>query len=263
MNAASGQSPNILDGHEPLTSFGRPVHAVIVGDSGGIGQAFFEALAQNQSVVRVHALSRTPPKFSDPKTLSGVIDLEDEHAIAAAADGIAEHSGTINLIIVATGILHDGAAFQPEKSWRALSADQLERAFKINTIGPLLVARHFLPLLDRDAKSVFAVLSARVGSIEDNRLGGWYGYRASKAALNMSVRNLSVELGRTHPHAICLSLHPGTVDTGLSKPFQRDVKEGQLQSPASCTTNLIRVIDAATPDDTGEFFAYDGTRLPF
>ena len=263
MNAASSLSPNVLDGHEPLKSLGRPLHAVIVGASGGIGRAFVEALAQIQSVVRVHALSRTPPKLSDPKTLGGVIDLEDEHTIASAAEEIAEHSGKINLIIVATGILHDGVAFQPEKSWRALRADQLERAFKINTIGPLLVSRHFLPLLDRDAKSVFAVLSARVGSIKDNRLGGWYGYRASKAALNMSVRNLSVELGRTHPHAICLSLHPGTVDTGLSKPFQRGVKEGQLQSPASCAANLIGVIDSVTPDDSGKFFAYDGTRLPF
>ncbi len=263
MNAASGQPPNVLDAHEPLASFGRPVHAVVVGSSGGIGQAFVEALTQDQSVVRVHALSRTQPKFSGPKILNGEIDLEDEQTIAEAADGITQHSGKINLIIVATGILHEGAAFQPEKSWRVLSADQLERAFKINTIGPLLVSRHFLPLLDRDSKSVFAVLSARVGSIEDNRLGGWYGYRASKAALNMSVRNLSVELGRTHPHAICLSLHPGTVDTGLSKPFQRGVKEGQLQSPASCAAKLIGVIDSATPDDSGEFFAYDGTRLPF
>ena len=263
MNAASGQLPNVLDAHGPLTSFGQPVHAVVVGSSGGIGQAFVEALARNQSVARVHALSRTPPEFSDPKIVSGEIDLEDEQAIAEAGDRTAQHSGKINLVIVATGILHDGAAFQPEKSWRALSADQLERAFKINTIGPLLVSRHFLPLLNRDAKSVFAVLSARVGSIEDNRLGGWYGYRASKAALNMSVRNLSVELGRTHPQAICVSLHPGTVDTGLSKPFQRGVKEGQLQSPASCAANLIGVIDSATPDDSGKFFAYDGTRLPF
>ena len=263
MKAASSLSPNVLDGHEPLKSLGRPSHAVIVGASGGIGRAFVEALAQIQSVVRVHALSRTLPKLSAPKTLNGVIDLEDEHTIASAAEEIAEHSGKINLIIVATGILHDGAAFQPEKSWRALRTDQLERAFKINTIGPLLVSRHFLPLLDRDAKSVFAVLSARVGSIKDNRLGGWYGYRASKAALNMSVRNLSVELGRTHPHAICLSLHPGTVDTGLSKPFQRGVKEAQLQSPASCAAKLLSVIDSATPDDSGGFFAYDGTRLPF
>ena len=263
MNTPNSTSPNVVDGHEPLTSLGRHAHAVIIGASGGIGQAFVEALAKNQSVERVHAFSRTPPKFSEPKTLSGVIDLEDEHTIAAAAGEIAEHSGRINLIIVATGVLHDGAAFQPEKSWRALKSDQLERAFRINTIGPLLVSRHFLPLLNRDAKSVFAVLSARVGSIEDNRLGGWYGYRASKAALNMSVRNLSVELGRTHPHAICLSLHPGTVNTGLSKPFQRGIKEGQLQSPASCAAKLISVIDSATPGDSGEFFAYDGTRIPF
>ena len=128
-----------------------------------------------------------------------MIDLEDEYTIASAAEKIAEHSGKINLIIVATGILHDGAAFQLEKSWRALRTDQLERAFKINTIGPLLVSRHFLPLLDRDAKSVFAVLSARVGSIKDNQLGGWYGYRASKAALNMSVETCLSSLDRNTP----------------------------------------------------------------
>ena len=157
MKVASGQSPNVLDGHKPLTSFGRPVHAVIVGASGGIGQAFFEALAQNQSVVRVHALSRTPTKFSDPKTLSGVIDLEDEHAIAAAAEEIAEHSGKINLIIVATGILHDGAAFQPEKSWRALRADQLDDKHHRPLAG--VTAQ---PLLDRDACRALRWLDVRI-----------------------------------------------------------------------------------------------------
>jgi len=239
------------------------VRAVVIGASGGIGQAFVEALVQNECVAQVHALSRKPIEFQGPKILSGAIDLEDESSIAMAAKRLAEDSGALDLIIVATGILHDGAAFQPEKSWKSLSADQLERSFKINTIGPMLAAKHFLPLLNREAKSVFAVLSARVGSIDDNRLGGWYGYRASKAALNMSIRNLAIELGRTHPHTICLSLHPGTVDTDLSKPFQRGVKEGQLQTPASCAANLIRVIDIATPADSGEFFAYDGARLPY
>ncbi len=162
-------------------------------------------------------------------------------------------------MIVATGILQ-GDGIAPEKSSRELSADGLARYFAVNTIGPALVAKHFLPLLSR-GPAVFAALSARVGSIGDNRLGGWYGYRASKAALNMIVRTLAIELARTRPEAVCIALHPGTVDTGLSQPFQRGVPPGQLFTPQRSAEALLDVLAGLTPADSGGCFAWDGQRI--
>jgi NAD(P)-dependent dehydrogenase (short-subunit alcohol dehydrogenase family) len=129
-------------------------------------------------------------------------------------------------------------------------------------VGPALVAKHFLPLLPRQGRSVFAALSARVGSIGDNRLGGWHSYRASKAALNMLIKNASIELARTRPDAVIVGLHPGTVDTGLSKPFQRGVAHNKLFTPEYCAERLIAVTDGLTRDDTGHVFAWDGARVP-
>ncbi|NCQ64500.1 MAG: SDR family oxidoreductase, partial [Alphaproteobacteria bacterium] len=128
---------------------------------------------------------------------------------------------------------------------------------------PALIAKHFLPLLPRDRRSVFAALSARVGSISDNGIGGWHSYRASKAALNMLVRNYAIELGRTHKHAVCVALHPGTVDTALSQPFQSNLPEGQLTAPAEAAGNLLRVIDGLTPEDSGHLFDWAGERVEF
>ena len=152
---------------------------------------------------------------------------------------------------------------QPEKNYRAQSPDAYARAFAINATGPALVAKHFLPLLPRTGKSVFAALSARVGSIEDNRLGGWHAYRASKAALNMIMRNLAIELSRSHPDAIALTLHPGTVETNLSAPFARNVASGQLFTPDHSASCLIDVIDKAVPADSGSLIAWDGQKIPF
>lgn len=166
-----------------------------------------------------------------------------------------------HMVIVATGLLHDASGLQPEKTWRALEAGSLERSFRVNSIGPALVAKHCLPLLARDRKSVFAALSARVGSIEDNRLGGWHAYRASKAALNMLIRTLSIELAHRNPTAICVALHPGTVDTALSRPFQRGVNT--LFSPPRAATCLLEVMDDLTSEHSGQLFAWDGQRIPF
>ena len=136
-------------------------------------------------------------------------------------------------------------------------------AFRLNTTGPALVAKHFLPLLARDRKAAFAALSARVGSIEDNGLGGWYAYRASKAALNMAIKTLSIELARRYPLALCVGLHPGTVDTALSKPFQAGVPQERLFSPAQSARHLLSVLDELTAEDSGKLFAWDGRRIPF
>lgn len=188
-------------------------------------------------------------------------DLLDEQSIASAAHEIGK-DGPLDLVIVATGVLQT-EELRPEKSWRALDMTDLAMAFAINATGPALIAKHTLPLLRKDARSVFAALSARVGSIEDNRLGGWHGYRASKAALNQLVRNFSIELGRNNPEAIAVTLHPGTVDTSLSRPFQRGLPTGQLVSSSASAANLLQVIEQLTPKDSGLLLAWDGSRIPF
>ena len=237
-------------------------NAAVIGAVGGIGSAIADSLETRAGGTCVFRLSRSN---SSPQTDARQlhIDLEDESSIQAATVAIARQAEALDLIIVATGLLHDGETLRPEKSWSALSGDNLEQLFRINTIGPALVAKHFLPLLAKGRKSTFAVLSARVGSIEDNRLGGWYGYRASKAALNMLIKTLSIELARNRPRAVCVGLHPGTVDTALSQPFQRGVPEGRLFSPNFAAEKLLQVLDTRSPSDSGGLFAWDGSRIPW
>lgn len=247
----------------PLRSFGDALKVAIFGASGGLGQAFVDLLAGSPKVAHIAAFSRSQPEFSDPKIHWTPVDLEREETIARAADEASMTAGALDLVLVATGVLHESNGLQPEKSWRALDVGSLEKAFAVNSIGPALIAKHFLPLLARDRKAVFAALSARVGSIEDNDLGGWYAYRTSKAALNMLIKTLSIELARRNPSAICVALHPGTVDTALSKPFQSSVRNGKLFSPQLAATNLLGVLDSATVADTGRLLAWDGARIPF
>jgi NAD(P)-dependent dehydrogenase (short-subunit alcohol dehydrogenase family) len=185
------------------------------------------------------------------------LDLLDEASIAAAAGACG--SG-LTLVIDATGFLHDGA-FQPEKSLRQLDPAHLARSFALNATGPALLMKHFLPLLARNERAVFATLSARVGSISDNRLGGWYAYRASKAALNQLVRTAAVEIARTRPQAICVALHPGTVDTGLSGPFAKNGLD--VQTPAESAGKLLAVIAGLTTERTGTLIDQNGTTIPF
>jgi NAD(P)-dependent dehydrogenase (short-subunit alcohol dehydrogenase family) len=187
------------------------------------------------------------------------IDLEDEASIARAAQAAAL-DGSFDLVFVATGVLH-GEGIAPEKRLGDLDRDRLLRAFSVNAVGPALVAKHFMPLLTKHGRSVFACLSARVGSISDNRSGGWYGYRASKAALNMLVRTIAIEGARSRPELVCVALHPGTVDTGLSKPFQRGVPAERLFTPAFAAERLLTVMEGLTPEDSGGCFAWDGARV--
>ncbi len=191
----------------------------------------------------------------------GVVDLLDERSMAAAAADLAREV-PLRLVMVATGVLHQGN-MQPEKTMRALDAEQLGRGFAVNTIGPALLAKHFIPLLPRAGKSVFAVLSARVGSIGDNRLGGWYGYRAQKAALNQIIRTMAIEVGRTHPEAIVVALHPGTVASGLSAPFRGGVSPDRLFTPDFAARHLLDVVESLTVADSGAFVAWDGQAIPF
>lgn len=218
--------------------------AAVIGASGGIGAALVAALEADGHAV--HALSRSTTGF----------DLLDEASIAAAAGQV----GEVDLVIVATGLLH-AEGHRPERSLAELDADCLARSFAVNTIGPALVAKHFLPLLPRDRRGVFAALSARVGSIGDNRTGGWHGYRASKAALNMLIANFAIDQRTRRPHAIVVGLHPGTVATPLSQPFQRGVPADKLFTPAFSARALLDVIAALEPADSGGCFAWDGARI--
>ena len=241
-----------------LNSFRDGMNVAVIGAGGGIGAALADQLAGADHVANLWRTYRQPRPGRNAVTL----DLEDEGSIAAAAAEIGHAARALDLVIVATGILHDADKLQPEKSWRALTAESLATAYRINTVGPALVAKHFLPLLRRDSKAVFAALSARVGSIADNQLGGWYGYRASKAALNMVLRTLAIELARSRPLACCVGLHPGTVDTALSQPFQKGVPTDRLFPATRAARQLLGVIDDVTPAGSGRVFAWDGTLVP-
>ncbi len=248
----------------PLSALGN---AVIIGSSGGIGQALVRALAVKARFKRVYCLNRagqTPsplPQTGLTQTeLTGLaIDLTKEDSILHAAEQVALQ-GPVSLVLVATGLLQDGEQ-SPEKTMRHLSSDALMRAFQINAVGPALVAKHFLPLMSREGRSVFAALSARVGSISDNRSGGWYSYRAAKAALNMLIQTLALEHARKFPLGVCVGIHPGTVDTNLSKPFQRGVPSERLFSPELSAAHILRLVQDLTTADSGGLFAWDGTRI--
>ncbi len=237
-----------------------PLRCAVFGASGGLGRALAEALAARDDVAELHAGSRSGQAIGGGKLRRFAFDLTDEDSIAAACAGI---GGPLDMVLIATGRLTRVDGTGPEKSYRALSGEGMAELFAVNTIGPALIAKHALPLLRRDGRAVFAAISARVGSITDNRLGGWHAYRASKAALNMLVKNLALELARTHPQAIAVTLHPGTVDTALSQPFQRGVAEGKLFTPAFSASALLAVLDGLTPEASGGLYAWDGARVPF
>ena len=245
---------------DALASFEPGFTAAIVGASGGIGSALTDRLARDPNVGRVVAFSRKPLDMTTPGVTAARLDVEDEGSIEAAA-AILDDRPPPRLIIIATGLLHDGDRLQPEKHWRDLDAERLDRQFRINTIGPALVAKHMLPRFPKTGKAVFAALSARVGSIADNRLGGWYGYRASKAALNQIIKTLAIELQRKRPDALCIALHPGTVETSLSEPFRN--ASATRFSPDRAAQHLMAVIDGVQADDNGRVFAWDGEPIPY
>lgn len=233
-----------------MNSFPRGDLAIVIGATGGIGSALVHELGRQAVFATTLGFSRNGLP---------ALDLCDESSVANCA-AHAARLGVPRLILDATGMLHRDN-LQPEKSWRQLDAAQMAEAFAINAIGPALLMKHFLPLLPRSGKSVFATLSARVGSIGDNRLGGWYSYRASKAALNQFVRTAAVELGRSHREAICVALHPGTVDTRLTLPFRKAGLD--VQSPDIAAGRLLSVIDKLGPGDSGGFFDHLGVDVPW
>jgi NAD(P)-dependent dehydrogenase (short-subunit alcohol dehydrogenase family) len=229
--------------------------AVVVGAGGGLGAALLANLQQSVAYGEVLGLGRN----------AGVrLDYLDEGSIARAAQQVgqagAESGCELRLLIVASGFLH-GEAGQPERSWSHLDAAYLQHVFAINAIGPALVMKHFLPLLPKSGRCVAGFVSAKVGSIGDNALGGWYGYRASKAALNQLVKTASIELTRRNKDSVCIALHPGTVDTALSQPF---AKTGlKVRPPDEAAGDLLRVLGDVSAGDTGSLIDYRGEKLPF
>ena len=229
--------------------------AVVIGSSGGLGAAMLAQLQGDPNYTQALGLSRSTEVS---------VDYLDESSIAKAAQSIASLCTTsgleLRLLVVATGFLH-GKQGQPERSFIHLDAAYLNQVFQINTLGPALVMKHLLPLLPKSGRCVAGFISAKVGSIGDNALGGWYGYRASKAALNQLVKTASIELARRNKDSICVSLHPGTVATALSEPF---AKTGLNVRPASeAATDLLAVLAGLNPADTGGLIDYQGQKLPF
>lgn len=234
--------------------------AVVIGSSGGIGGALVAELLARGAHRTVFALSRSasPPPSG---AVAGRIDLTDEASVRAAAAQVGEDGHPADLVIVASGQLHGPALF-PEKALKALDPAAMATLFAVNAIGPALAAKHFVPLLPREGRGVFAALSARVGSIGDNRLGGWYSYRAAKAALNQILRTLAIEVARTRPGAIVVGLHPGTVTTPLSQPFRPAPDQPGVFPPDVAAAHLLDVLGGLGPSETGGVFAWDGKAVP-
>ena len=242
-----------------LCSFKKDMNVAVIGASGGIGNQIVEQLARHDSVKTIYALSRSQTSFSSEKVKWLPLDYSQEDSVEAAASQ-ASLSAPLDIVFVATGLLHNDD-ISPEKSLKEIDTQSFAKAFHVNSTGPALVMKHFLPHMNKDAKSVFCVLSARVGSISDNYLGGWYAYRASKAALNMLIKTASIEIARKNKHVCVAALHPGTVDTQLSEPFQSHVPEGKLFTPEYSSTCLIDVMNNLTHKDSGKIFAWDGQEI--
>ncbi|MEM1349452.1 MAG: SDR family NAD(P)-dependent oxidoreductase [Myxococcota bacterium] len=251
-----------------LSTFELPINAFIQGASRGIGLGIVRLLLDDENVARVFATSRHPGRADVLETLKREhpdrlhlvrLDVTDEGTIEAAARAVREHTDALELLLNVTGVLHDASrGMAPEKALRDLNPEHLAHSFAVNTIGPMLVAKHFWGLLKHERRAVFANLSARVGSIGDNHLGGWYGYRASKAAQNQFTKTLSIELGRRAKNVLCVALHPGTVDTQLSKPFQANVPAHKLFDPARASAQLLDVINQLSASDSGTFYDWAG-----
>ena len=249
-----------------------PRTALVQGASRGLGLAFVRRLLEGSEFEHVIATSRAPEESVELRALRAEhgaslelepLDVLDEASVEAASKRIAARHPALHLLVNCAGLLHEAGRVRPEKRLEAIEPAALRRVFETNAFGPLLVAKHFLPLLAHPERAVLANLSARVGSIGDNRLGGWYAYRASKAAQNMFTRTLAIELARRAPQAICVALHPGTVDTDLSRPFQRGVPAERLFDADRAARQLLGVIGNLTPGQSGEFLAWDGSPIPW
>ena len=227
----------------------------VIGSSGAIGSAFVDHYINDQSINSIFSFSRSSIGIDNNKVKHFSIDIENENSVQDAAKSVEEIN--FDEIIIASGLLHTNE-FGPEKSIKDLKADNILKILNVNTVGPAIIGKHFLPLLNKNNKSVMAFLSARVGSISENKLGGWYAYRASKSALNQIIKTFSIELKRTNPKAIIIGLQPGTVDSELSAPFKRSVSNNKLFSAEYSASQLLGVIKRADESSSGNLISWDG-----
>lgn len=232
-----------------LTSLSKPYKALVIGSTGGIGQAICSQLETDPDCEQVIGLSRS----TDPS-----IDLTDEASLEQAADLIGQKHGEIDVLIIATGVLMTSDGSSPEKAFSQIDISYSQQQFAINAIGPALVFKHFMPLLGRKGRKLVATLSARVGSIGDNGLGGWISYRASKAALNQITHTAAIELSRKNKESVCVALHPGTIETDLSRPLANG---NFTHTPDECAENLLSVLNTLQPEQSGGFFDYSGASI--
>lgn len=231
--------------------------ALVIGASGGLGAALKAQLVASGTYSQVLGLSRSISDADAP-----LLDVTNEPSITASADWLREKCAAqpLRLLIVASGFLHESGS-GPERSLAHLDAAYLTQVFAVNAIGPALMLKHFAPLLPKEGEAKIVFISAKVGSIGDNALGGWYGYRASKAALNQIVKTASIELARRNKNTCCIALHPGTIETQLSQPF---AKNGlNVRTPARAAQEIAQVIEHLQPQDNGIFVDYQGQRVPW
>lgn len=257
-------------GAPPVAGLERPATVLVTGASGGIGLAILRALLDDAQVGGVHAVSRGATSHPELAALAGAhgarlqrvdADLSRDDGFAAVRHALRD-TPALDLVVHAAGVLHaDHVA--PEKSVGEVRRATLESVFALNAFAPILLAQALMPWLAGRRPVVFASLSARVGSIGDNRAGGWYAYRASKAAQNQLMRTFAIEWRRRNPYGICLLLHPGTVATPLSAPFRSRVPADRLFAPEDAAAKLLRIIASSTPADTGRFVAWDGSDIPW
>ncbi|MBW4643998.1 MAG: SDR family NAD(P)-dependent oxidoreductase [Goleter apudmare HA4340-LM2] len=249
----------------------NPVNTLIVGASQGIGLGFVKKLLQDVRITKIYATYRqaesAPDLLAIEREYSNILtclslDITNEQNIVASIQKIGTEVKQLHLVINCVGILH-ADNLQPEKSLKQLNSENLLHYFQVNSIGAVLLAKHLLPFFRHGERSVFATISAKIGSIGDNQLGGWYGYRASKAALNMFMRTAAIEYARSSPKSLVVTLHPGTTDTRLSRPFQKNVPTDKLFSVERTVSQLLSVIEELQEGDSGQFFSWDGSRLPW
>jgi NAD(P)-dependent dehydrogenase (short-subunit alcohol dehydrogenase family) len=254
-----------------MNSLNNQNNILIVGGSRGIGLGFVKRLVEQDKNANIYATYRQKTTAEELFNLQSQyssslhlleLDITQEEEIANLCKYLKKEISELHLVINCVGILHEGD-LKPEKSLKHINTENLLSYFQVNSIGSVLLAKHLLPLFRHPNPSIFACISAKVGSIGDNYLGGWYGYRASKSALNMFMKTVSIEYNRTCPHTIVVTLHPGTTDTNLSKPFQKNVPPEKLFSVEKTVTQLLNVIDNLTENDNGQFFSWDGNLLPW
>ncbi|XP_028279325.1 uncharacterized protein LOC114447317 isoform X1 [Parambassis ranga] len=258
--------------------------ALIQGASRGLGLEFCRHILKNKSLAGVIATCRNPDGATELRGLADQhpgrltvlkLDVDQEEDIRGAAERVKESFGRLDLIVNSSAMLHPSG--KGETSLRDVSAQGIISTLTTNTVGPLVMAKYFVPLLQKGGggfgqqpaetakqhSGIVVNITAKVGSIGDNGLGGWYSYRMSKAALNMATRNLSIELGRSRPKVVCVSLHPGTVNTDLSRPYHRNVPKEKLFSSEYSVYCLMSIIDTLSMEKTGKAYSWDGTELPW